>query len=47
MEKIEVENLVTKFFSSKLWHQIASYWCNIANKFFLNFVALCLYFLLI
>jgi len=36
-----------KIFSSELWPQIASCWRKVASKFFSNFVALCLYFLLI
>jgi len=47
MEKIEVENFATVFFSSAPCPQIASCWRNIANNFFCNFVLLCWHFLLV
>jgi len=47
MEKIEVENFVTKFFSFDLYLELRAVDVTLKTIFFPNFVALCFYFLLI
>jgi len=47
MEKIEVEIFVTKFFSSEFDLKLQAVDATLQTIFFYNFVALCLYFLLI